>query len=448
MTAQHTRIGFFIGILCSMLLLLTVTIHAQEFSTSPSTAQDDIPRLVRGLNVWRLEAGLEPVVYNPTLEAMAAAQADFLASQDTIDPDNMHHGAQGEDARERSQFPQFAWATYGHPDKFQVTEIAAVGDVDYALSYWRTSDLHSRSVLNHNYREVGVAARKLGSQTLYIVVLGGQPNVLPALVSINGDKLYLTNERNTWKGDWMGEAVSYRLLDDEQTAITTWQPWQLITAVPKLDSDFFYVEYEDADENRVMTKVTFKPRWYATQTIDDNAIVSDDAISEADTTTVLRETVSDSRTSDVVITTPDKSDVVVTPEPTSISPTTTPESVTMIQLMYSETHFTLYNASDTPIDVLNITFTDDDDSFAALLWERVVSDLNIASLPAGHCLQIAGINGTREADPLSECRWIRSLYWLSEDKFFWHSDSFSVQHEGSTLTTCEGDAKRCAVPLD
>lgn len=63
-----------------MLILAIVSIVAQPSQTS---LQSQINELARELNVWRLSQGLGPLVYNLTLERMAASQADFLLRQPT-----------------------------------------------------------------------------------------------------------------------------------------------------------------------------------------------------------------------------------------------------------------------------------------------------------------------------------------------------------------------------
>ena len=82
-----------------IVLLLVVSfspVHSQE-------VEDLIPQLAVELNLWRLELGLGPLVYNPTLEAMAASQADYLMSlEDMPLGGDMHIDAEGADARARS----------------------------------------------------------------------------------------------------------------------------------------------------------------------------------------------------------------------------------------------------------------------------------------------------------------------------------------------------------
>ncbi|MEO1290437.1 MAG: CAP domain-containing protein, partial [Chloroflexota bacterium] len=176
-----------------LLVILGSVIFAIYGQERGADRADLIPELMGRINVWRLQQGLEPVVYNPLLEEIAIAQADFLMEQNEIG--DIHAGRQGESARQRSQFPQFAWATYGHPELFAFTEIAAVGSIDSAMDFWMNSQIHTDSALNPTYREAGVAARQRNSGVLFIVVFGGQPNVLPAMTDPDVNELYLTNER-------------------------------------------------------------------------------------------------------------------------------------------------------------------------------------------------------------------------------------------------------------
>lgn len=149
------------------LILLAVVI-----ATAQEPVQNQIPELARQLNLWRLNEGLEPLVYNPTLERMAASQVDYLVRLPSL-PGDLHAGAQGENPRQRSQFDQFKWPTYGHPEIMSVTEIAALGSITTAIEFWQGSDIHNRSVTNPAYREMGIAARQYGTDIMFIVVLGG-----------------------------------------------------------------------------------------------------------------------------------------------------------------------------------------------------------------------------------------------------------------------------------
>ncbi len=233
------------------------------FGVISLSAQSDaqiIADLVGEINDWRIVSGLEPLAYNETLERLAARQADYVNSLDSIN--NFHIDAQGNDERDRSQLPEFSWETYGHPLRIAVTEIAAIGSIDSAMSFWQSSDIHARSALGERYREVGVAIRERPSgDILFLVVFGGQPNVLPALVDVESNFLRLTTERNEWTGNWIGQVSRFRLLDENGVEITDWQDWRPSVPLPDEIKTDFIVEYEDADGTTAQYPVRYSPIW-------------------------------------------------------------------------------------------------------------------------------------------------------------------------------------------
>ncbi|MGJ3238855.1 MAG: CAP domain-containing protein [Anaerolineae bacterium] len=415
--------------LCIGAFVVTITPHAQA-GQSPNTL---IPEIIREINLWRLQQGREPLVYNPTLEAMAAMQADYLLTLADI-PADIHAGAQGENPRQRSQMSAFQWPTYGHPDFIQVTEIAAIGSVRSAMNFWTNSEIHTNSSLNPFYREVGVAARQLGSDVLFIVVFGAQPDVLPALIDVEADELYLTTERATWTGDWIGVVQSYRFLDAQQRPINDWVEWAYRVDIPEFTGDHFYVEYEDANGRRVSTRVNRQPIWYTgdqPQTVTNNGAPSLFA-----TNTPVGDTA------------PMPTNTPSSPTATPPPPTSTPAPTSDAVLFYSASHFTLYNASDTPLDLLNVSFSDGTQLFEARRWEEIIADLNIGALPAGHCLQIGGVNTSNTVAPIPECRWIRSFYLINEMRFFWVSQSFTIRNGDQDVGLCSASVSRCEITLN
>lgn len=433
-------------VVISLVFIISLAIQAQD---SP-TPNELIPDLIREINLWRLSTGLEPVVYNETLEAMAISQANFLISLPSIpDPLHIHDGRQGESARERSQFPEFQWATYGHPDLFAVTEIAAIGSIRSAMGFWTNSDIHTRSALNPTYREVGVAARQIGSDVLFIVVLGGQPNVLPALADPDLGEVYLTNERNEWTGDWMGEVLNYRFLDADETSITDWAEWQPRTDLPDITDDFFYIQYEDANGNRVTSEVQIHPRWY----VDDVPVIPSDVPTETeveiideDTTPVQSGFFATNTPIGVVIAATEMPTMM--PSPTMLPPTATPNTQQIIRFVYTDSHFTLWNASSEPADLFFLSFDNGETVYNASRWEAPMADLNISAFPVNHCLQIGGANTSNNVAPIDSCSWIRSFVTLQENRFFWTEGEFEVLNRDVVIGTCSADVGSCEIVLE
>lgn len=446
----------FIGSLL-LILMIALIIQAQD---NGANRDDLIPDLMREINLWRLNSNLEPVVYNPILEQLAIAQADYLISLPSI-PNNIHAGRQGESPRERSQYPEFAWATYGHPQLFAVTEIAAIGSINSAMAFWQSSDIHTRSSLNPTYREVGVAARQYGTDVLFIVVFGGRPNELSALPDPDTNTLYLTNERNDWQGDWIGLATEYRLLDETREPLTNWLPWESSIDLPEVTGDFFYIEYQDG-ENRVTSQIPLQPFWSladreraiaaAGEVVEAEAVEADEAfveeaIAALPTSTPTQVPTMTPTPAPFSTSTPLPSATPM-PSPTFVIPTLTPRPVQTVRLEYDDTYFTLINPSVGVIDLYGMTLSDGDFTYSAVTWEVPADEINIGALPENHCLQLSGFTVNSGINFLPQCTFVRSFVTISEDNFFWIEGTFDVLIEGQVIATCHADDNQCEFEID
>ncbi len=427
-----------------LVFCLAISLHLVRAQSAPS---DHIPELMRQINVWRLREGLGPLVYNATLEAMAASQADYLLTLGSIPRGgDIHIGPRGDDARQRSQFEPLLWPTYGHPQKIAITEIAAIGNIRTAINFWSNSDIHRRSVTNPAYREVGVAARRFGTDVMFIVVLGARPNALPALVDADSGLLYLTNERNAWTGDWIGVATRYRILDSQRQVVQDWADWARDVPMPAIESATFYVEYEDTAGRRTVSEVRNVPIWSnipapptATATSAASATPTPTAshtpapgVAGFFTTNTPSPTATTAPT-DTPIPTPT---ATITP-----SPTTPPDSVALV--VYPRV-LTLISRSDFA-DVSGLVFQGAGETFVATRWETVTSGLNLGALPRGHCLQVV-LRGSGQAVAPSECRYVRSLITLGEEEVFWAA-GFEVLRAGEVVVSCPAGAEQCEVIL-
>ncbi|MFN8375435.1 MAG: CAP domain-containing protein [Anaerolineae bacterium] len=424
--------------------VLTLVLLLVTFSTAHSQdANSLIPELAAELNLWRLELGLSPLVYNPTLESMAALQADYLLSlSDIPEEGEIHRDAAGRYARERSQLDPINWPTYGNPQFISLTEIAAIGSIRSAIRFWHESDIHNRSVINPNYREMGIAARSmdnLNGDTMFIVELAGRPDVLTALADPEAQQLYLSTETNEWTGDWIAAPTEYRLLDAERQSIGDWTPWALIVPLPADLDDTFYVEFRDANDRTTEAEVQLHPRW---SVYDVEVEATEESPTRAPSSGGL------------VFATNTPIGTPAAVQPTTISPTATPLPVASatptptpvsVVLMYTNRLFTLIPASG-PVNISDLTFTNGTLSFAASDWESVQSDLNLSALPANNCLQIWQ-RDAGEFSPPPQCSYVRSIVFLAQDHMFWTQGSFDVVLEGETLTTCQTDAGQCSVIL-
>ena len=209
--------------------------------------------MIARLNEWRLEAGVTPFKPNDTLHAMALEQASYLASLTDIPSGNeMHIGRNGEGPRDRALYPQFNWATYGGQPA--IAEVAAVGTEDWAINFWKGSDIHRETITNPVVREIGVAAVTHPWGHVYIAVLGSRPDVLPALVDPRTNLLYLTQD--LWKfGPGNAPPTHVYLFDSEGRPLNNGaaQDWAATIPIPDNTGGKLYVLYDDGSSKSLMS---------------------------------------------------------------------------------------------------------------------------------------------------------------------------------------------------
>jgi hypothetical protein len=326
---------------------------------------------------------------------------------------------------------------------------------------------------------MGIAARQLKSDVIFIVVLGGRPNALPALADPEEGKLYLTTERNTWQGNWMGEATSYRLLDADHQPFQDWQDWALILDLPqKVQGDRFYVEYRDAKKHRTEAEVSLKPVVWtkpaasAVQVADNQSQPAAASSTPAQSSANLPVFATNTPARGVgnlpafVTNTPVSAggnppvfatNTPAQPITTLVAAVNTPlprASATpapavgsdeqAVMLDYDKGIFTLIPMGKS-VNLGRINFRNGSLAFRATKWEAVNSQINISALRNKQCLQIQVTNGNFNAP--GECGFVVSVINLAESQLFWTSGSFEVLLDDQVITTCPADAKRCPVKL-
>ena len=240
-------------------LLGTVALARTSAQTTPVV--NDLNRaldMVGDLNAWRLAEGLAPLRINDTLMKMAMFQAEYLMTLRSI-PDGaaIHRGRNGEGVRDRAHYSQFNWPHYARRDQIAIGEIAAVYTRSRAISFWRSSPPHARTVTNPAYREIGIAAIPRQHNTLYVVVMGSRPNVLPALIHPETNQLYLTRDQYgpAVHSDGIVNPLNIRLFDvDGRPLHDEWQPWDEIIDMPTSSTRRFHLLYSDG-EHMAMTVV-------------------------------------------------------------------------------------------------------------------------------------------------------------------------------------------------
>lgn len=441
----------------TLIALLVLTFGVTSISTQ-NTYRAEIEEMARQLNLWRLSLGLGPLTYNPTLERMASVQADYVVGLPSW-PGDVHAGRSGEDPRARSQFPEFAWPTYGHPQIMSVSEITALGSVQSGMTFWRGSEIHTRSATNPAYRQIGIAARQYGSDILFVVVLGGQPNVLPVLLDVEGGVMYLSTEKAEWSGDWIGEATDYRFLDAEQQILTDWMPWQrdivLEDDLLEIASQAVFIQYRDADDKRTEYQLTNDPQWSSLPVPEPVDIIrtptvtpTPDGFMASPTPT---ETAFPTAESIFVTNTPlPTATITPTVEPTRTPfPTFTPTVTAApgsVMFMYTDNVFTLYNAGDSFVDLSGIFFQREDVNFTGTFWEEVSDVLNISALPPNTCLIIEPEDSLTYTYP-AQCVEVFSIVEEPNPRYFWLGD-FEVLINGQPITTCDGEADTCTLAVN
>jgi hypothetical protein len=284
-------------------LLFVLILLLSSLSLLPSVAQaqgDDQPtaeQMLAALNEWRLSADLQPFRPNSTLTALAELQLSYLTLRDNL-PENIHDGIFAERIWTRGLWTPYAWPYYDIPDRLNIVEIIVVQHtVADGITWWQGSPPHRRSVTNPNYREIGVAARPYQYGTMFVAVLGGRPNVFPAMLHPEGNTLYLTNE-NFWGttpgSGYLVEIDDVRLLDADQEPLTDWQAWTPTLPMPEdYTGDRLFVEYRDGADT-VLTPVDLTadifllPDYLKTESADaDTLILEDDTVAEPPTSATL-----------------------------------------------------------------------------------------------------------------------------------------------------------------
>ncbi len=424
--------------MCRRLLLIVFTFALLVSVAPPALAQQnaDLAReAIARINAWRIREGLWPLRPNPTLDALAMYQAEYLVSLSLI-PDGpaIHLGRQGEHPAERAQWAEFNWPTYGARDRIALSEIAcarhSTGEV---ITFWQTSPDHLHAALNNAYREIGVAAvERSPGYYLYIAVLAGRPNVLPALIDPgNGTTLYLSDERYWGAGnchDCIRAVTQVRVLDARGNVLVDWTRWQRILTLPYLPGEPFTVEYFDG--MRVLPTVV-------DPTVDVALLpgfAPPTATSEAtDEVGVRMPTV---QPTDIPTVTP-PTDVSAPPVP----PTDAPAADVL--LIYDDHALSLINASSHLLNLNGLQLACGGMLLDVERWDTEYLYSSLDAFPAGHCLQTWPFGASDPPACASRDAWITAR----PEEQVWTDCDFEVRQYGALLVTCLAGAGQCTVDL-
>lgn len=194
--------------------------------------------LIAALNAWRMEEGLTPFAPNDTLTRMARDQADYLSGLSTL-PSDIHADSRGRNPRIRAVSSDYEWPYYGQQARVAIGENGYIGrNVDTAINWWRSSSLHSGTILSEGYREIGVAAVPHRLGYIYITVFGSRPNGFPPIYDQATQTLYLSNEFYQYAnraGEWIPTIKEYQFVDDSIAEINEdgWLPFASEIVTPR-----------------------------------------------------------------------------------------------------------------------------------------------------------------------------------------------------------------------
>lgn len=416
-----------------LLIFLGISNLPQNTSAQQAVANDSAKAadILAQVNAWRVENGLWPLTVNPTLEALAWAQASYvLPFLSNIQNEEQYHlDAKLRNPRQRGAAA--GWPSYGtNADRIEVGENAGIGTAKFVMNFWKGSAIHAKAALSTTYREVGVVALKTpNGGTFYMMEFGARPGVLPVVVSSDGTKLWLTDEKSRYAT--ITGATQVRLLDANGKPLTDLAAWSSTLSIPTGAPDTFQVVYMNGS-SQVTTTVALRP------TLTTSALLTN--------TPAPVLSASPTPASSVGAANP-------TPIPATRAPDVTPTIPAVpaidpakadILLTYDATSLFLRNNSVNPEDVSGLSILGSGVTVGMPLWTKL-AEFPAGAFPASHCVAIQ-LSNTDVSIP-STCKWTRSIVNLSPAKIFWTMDNFIVSLNGTTLATCKPSDGLCAIDL-
>lgn len=413
-------------------LLFTLSNLPQNTVAQPAVANDAAKAadILAQVNAWRIENGLWPLTVNPTLDALAYAQASYVLPflSSIQNEDQYHLDAKLRNPRQRGAAA--GWPSYGtNADRIEVGENAGVGTARFVMNFWRSSAIHAKAALSSTYREVGVAALPAKNGMFYIMDFGARPGVLPAVLSADGTRLWLTDEKSRYAT--LTAPTKVQLIDASGKPLTALSAWSSSLPVPANAPDSFQVVYVNGDV-KVTTAVSLRPGSSVlapTNTLAAPA-ANPTATPASSVGAVNPTAVPATRAPDVTPTIP-------------AVPTVDPAKADVL-LTYTANALFLRNNTANAEDLSGLSILGSGVTVGMPLWTKV-ADFPAAAFPASHCVAIQ-LSGTDLEIPAS-CKWTRSIVTLSSAKLFWTMDNFIVSVNGTTLATCKVADGVCAIDL-
>jgi uncharacterized protein YkwD len=214
--------------LVSVLLVISVLsgAFAQTTPTPPGTDAELALRVLKAMNVARVENGLPPYAFNPLLAQSAQGHSEFMRETGEI----VHEGPGDLTPIERVAMTGYPYLRVGE------NIYAGISGPEKAVEWWLTADeAHRKNVLHDELREVGIgAATNADGVTYYTIDVAAQPNVLPVFINSNEDTtryrdvvLTLTNEKLVFGGTGrIGLATQVMISNTADFANVSAQSWQ------------------------------------------------------------------------------------------------------------------------------------------------------------------------------------------------------------------------------
>ena len=431
-----------LGLLIALLLFLFAALP------SPAAAQDSSQAnsVIAALNAWRLEQGLWPLRPNETLQDMAEDQAAYLQTLSALpEGGDIHLGRSGDTPRDRARHAPYNWPSYNRPEQIAVTEIAYEGrNVNAAIRFWQSSPVHRGAALSPVYREVGVAAVTHNGSTLYLVVLGARPNVLPAQVDARAEMLYLSDERFTYaSGDrWIDNVTRVRFFDAEGRPLgSSWQPWQMALPLPDGAGDRLFVMTTDGTVD-VLTEVDLQ---------EDAALLPAGVVAQLPSATpaataiaIVTPVPGTPGASRTPITIPG---TTVTPAPAAATPTPRAPSSGDLTLIYDARSLTIYNSTGDAVDLTGLTLEQGAFRLDVADWQTPWLSGTLSAFAARDCLQVWSWTEASDPPAPGDCRFLRGAITIDPDDRPWLDAPFNVSRNGQRLATCAPAPDACSFAL-
>jgi uncharacterized protein YkwD len=429
---------FSLGALMLALIAVTAisltTAAAQQTNNSPIEAD----AVIASLNTWRVELGLWPLQPDATLTRMAVDHATYLMTLAQLPAGGaIHNDAQGRTPRERAIQSPYNWVPYGQ--EAAVNEIAYVGaTVRRAIDFWQGSDIHTRTVRNAAYRQVGAAAIPHRFGFLYIVVLGGQPNVLPAIADVVNGRLYLSNDTvQQERPPRLRSATQVQVFDSAGRPLSnSWLTWQSYLPLPQGVGDFITVMYSDGARFSLTTvNLTGQTGLFNTQI--QRVVEGIPATPVPPATGVAALPATPTLPFELPPTIP----------PTAITAGSTLEPTRAnanVALYYSARTLTLHNITDAPLNVSNITLQGGGTSLRTAIWQTAWLSGSLEALAGRDCVQLWAWTEPAELPREAACRQRRGVVTVSVDRMFWRTNDISVYQGDRLLATCPRANNQCS----